>query len=560
MNRRLCIGLDFGTDSVRCAIVDSKDGSILSTHVDYYEDWKLGKYCNAELNQFRQHPKDHLTSMEKSITEAIKKGKIEPNEVEAMCVDTTGSSPMPLDENGVALALLSEFESNPNAMMILWKDHTAINEAQEINELAHSENSQDFTMFSGGIYSSEWYWSKILHIGREDKEVKEAARVWLEHCDWVTHVLTGSRDVKTLKASRCASGHKAMWHESWGGFPSNDFLKKLDPYLPVLKANLFTNTYTSDQVAGTLCTEWSRRLGLPENVLICVGLLDAHAEAIGAGVSEGTLVRVMGTSTCDMIVSKREDLPKKPVSGICGQVDGSVIPGMIGLEAGQSAFGDLLSWFNDLILWPINNTIDSLTTMDLSVKHSLKQELVVNTLEHLGVEAAKIQPGMSLPIALDWINGRRTPDADQTLKSAILNLSLGTTAPHLYRSFVEAICFGSRKIVERFREEGVKIEAVIGVGGVAKKSEFVMQTLADVLNMPIQIRSSTHTAALGSAMLASVAAGIYPSIHIAQKTMTSPFEKEYQPQKSRVEIYDQLYAKYTELASFVESTNNTLSA
>ena len=242
MNRNLCIGLDFGTDSVRCVIVDSKDGTIVSTHVENYERWRTGKYCNAEINQFRQHPKDHLESMEKAVVTAIQQGKVNSREIVAMCVDTTGSSPLPLNRNGKALALSDGFEENPNAMMILWKDHTAIQEATEINDLAHSEEIFDFTRFSGGIYSSEWYWSKILHIARHDKGVKEAAHVWLEHCDWMTHILTGSKEVAHLRASRCASGHKAMWHEHWGGFPDNTFLRKLDPYLEKVKINLFTHT------------------------------------------------------------------------------------------------------------------------------------------------------------------------------------------------------------------------------------------------------------------------------------------------------------------------------
>lgn len=557
MNGRLCIGLDFGTDSVRCAIVDSADGSIISTHVHNYEGWKLGKFCNAELNQFRQHPKDHLASMEEAISEAIYKASIDTTEVVAMCVDTTGSSPLPLDRNGVALAMLPKFERNPNAMMVLWKDHTAIKEADEINALAHDGKNYDFTRFSGGIYSAEWYWSKVLHIARQDQEVKEAAYVWLEHCDWITHIMTGSKEIFKLKASRCASGHKGMWHQSWGGFPESDFLHQLDPYLSDVKSHLFTETFTSDQAAGTLCPEWSKRLGLSENVLISVGLLDAHAEAVGAGVSEGTLVRVMGTSTCDMIVAGEDSLPPTPVSGICGQVDGSIVPGMQGLEAGQSAFGDMLSWFNQLILWPIQNTIGEISWLsDLQISR-LQAQMVDLTFKHLNHEAQNIEPGSDLPIALDWINGRRTPDADQTLKAGIINLSLGSTAPHLYRSFVEAICFGSRKIIERFREEGVAIESVIGVGGVAKKSPFVMQTLANVLNMPIKIRASRHTAALGSAMLAAVTAGIYPSVLEAQKKMTSRFEEEYYPQKKQAELYNTIYSKYLELASFVESKSST---
>lgn len=551
--KKYVIGLDYGTDSVRAVLIDTENGAELASAVSFYQRWKEGRFCDPGKNRFRQHPADHIEGLEKTITEIVQQSGVAPEEIAGICIDTTGSSPIPVNKEGMALSLTPGFEENPNAMMVLWKDHTAICEAEEINTLARTWGGEDYTRFEGGIYSSEWFWAKILHIHREDEEVKNAAYSWMEHCDYITFLLSDHKDLKTFKRSRCAAGHKAMWHESWGGLPSEDFLGRLDPSLAHLRERLYEKTYTSDEVAGHLNEEWAERLGLTTSTLIAVGTFDAHSGAVGAKVEENTLIRIMGTSTCDIMVAPNEIIGDRTVKGICGQVDGSVIPGLAGLEAGQSAFGDVLAWYKDILMWPVHHMLGSSDIITGEQKIQLKQELEDNLIKNLTLEAEKIPLDESVPIALDWVNGRRTPDADQELKAAISHLSLGTKAPHIFKALVNAICFGSKKIVDRFEEEGIKINKVIGIGGVARKSPFIMQTLANVLNMPIIVAASDQAPALGAAVYAAVAAGIYPTVQEASRKMGSGFEADYHPQPKAVQRYRELMEQYQQLAGFAEN-------
>ncbi|MBJ2173514.1 ribulokinase [Aureibaculum sp. A20] len=551
--RNYVIGLDYGSDSVRAVLIDTATGQEIASKVHFYQRWKENKYCHASINQFRQHPLDHIEGLEDVIKSVVTQSKVEPESIKGICIDTTGSSPIPIDKCGTPLALTKGFEENPNAMMVLWKDHTAINEANEINELAENWGGENFTKYEGGIYSSEWFWAKILHIIRQDDTVKNAAYSWMEHCDLLTYLLIENKDLKSFKRSRCAAGHKAMWHQSWGGLPSEKFLDQLDPYLANLRNRLFDETYTSNEVAGKLSAEWAKKLGLTTDTVIAVGTFDAHAGALGAKIEEHTLVRVMGTSTCDIMVSSKELLGTKTVKGICGQVDGSVIPGMEGLEAGQSAFGDLLAWFKDMLSWPIDNLVLTSNVLGEAQKSELKEEIEANFIKKLSEQAENIPLSESIPTALDWINGRRTPDANQELKAAMSNLTLGTKAPHIFKALVNAICFGSKKIVERFEEEGVAINSVIGIGGVARKSPFIMQTLANVLDKPIKVAASDQAPALGAAIYAAVASGIYANVIEASKKMGSNFEAIYYPEKDKVPVYKKQMQSYNELSSFVEN-------
>jgi len=550
--KKYVIGLDYGSDSVRAVLIDTDNGAELASSVHNYKRWSEGKYCNSSENRFRQHPLDHIEGLEFTIKNVLQTSQINPEQVVSICIDTTGSSPIPVTQEGTPLALVPGFEENPNAMMVLWKDHTSIKEAEEINELAQ-RSLEDYTKYVGGIYSSEWFWAKILHIAREDKQVKDAAYSWMEHCDLMTFILADHKDLATFKRSRCAAGHKAMWHESWGGLPPEEFLNELDPYLGELRGRLFTETYTSDEVAGHLNEEWATKLGLTTNTVIAVGTFDAHAGAVGAKVDENILVRIMGTSTCDIMISSYEQIGDRTVKGICGQVDGSVIPGCVGLEAGQSAFGDLLAWYKDILLWPVNSILMNSELLSSSQKEALREEVSDKLIRSLTQEAENIPLSDAVPIALDWINGRRTPDADQTLKASISNLSLGTKAPHIFKALVNAICFGSKKIVDRFEDEGVKIEKVIGIGGVARKSPFIMQTLANVLNRPIIVAESDQAPALGAAIYAAVAAGVHPTVIEASNRMGSEFEAEYFPQVDQVIKYEAFMEQYQQLADFTES-------
>jgi L-ribulokinase len=437
-------------------------------------------------------------------------------------------------------------------MFVLWKDHTAVKEAAEINELSKSWGGTDFTKFEGGIYSSEWFWAKILHVLRNSQEVRKNAFSWVEHCDWITAILTGNTNPLEIKRSRCAAGHKAMWHEDFRGLPDEKFLTKLDPLLTGLRERLYNETFTSDIEAGNLCAEWAGKLGLSENVKVGVGTFDAHSGAVGGEAKPYHLVKVMGTSTCDMIVAPKSEVGKKLVAGICGQVDGSIVPGLIGLEAGQSAFGDIYAWFSKLILWPVNEIIANMKWLDNSIKSRLIEETSDKIIAELSRQAESLSIEETSIVALDWMNGRRTPDANQALKGAITGLSLGSDAPKIFKALVEATAFGSRMINERFISEGIRIDGVIAIGGVAKKNPFVMQIVADVLNMPIKVASSDQTCALGSAMAASVVAGIHKDVSSAQKVMGGGFEKEYHPDPVRAKKYETLYRKYKELGSFVE--------
>ncbi len=542
------IGLDYGTDSVRAVLIDVENGHEIASDVCHYKRWKKQEFCDASINQFRQHPLDHIEGLETTIKTVVASSNIAPIQIKGICIDTTGSSPVPVTADGTPLALTKGFENNPNAMMVLWKDHTGINEANEINELAANWGGENFTKYEGGIYSSEWFWAKILHISRQDEAVKNAAYTWMEHCDLMTYLLIDNKDLKSFKRSRCAAGHKAMWHEDWNGLPPEEFLSQLHPYLAALRGKLYDETYTSDLVAGNLSQEWATRLGLTTNTVIAVGTFDAHSGAVGAKIDEHTLVRVMGTSTCDIIVSSKEVIGVNTVRGICGQVDGSVIPGYIGLEAGQSAFGDLLAWFKDTLSWPLDNLVLNSAILSDDQKEKLSAEISANFIKKLTEQAEAIPLSESIPTALDWINGRRTPDADQGLKSAISNLSLGTKAPHIFKALINAICFGSKKIVDRFEEEGVRIDSVIGIGGVARKSPFIMQTLANVLNKPIKVAASDQAPALGAAIYAAVAAGIYPNVIEASKKMGSDFESEYFPEKDKVTEYARLMKAYEQLS------------
>jgi L-ribulokinase len=552
MSSKYTIGLDYGTDSVRSLIVNVENGEEVASAVFNYPRWKKQIYCNAPGNRFRQHPKDYLEGLEFTIVEALKQAPAGVAEnVVGISVDTTGSTPIAVDEKGVPLSLTPGFQENPNAMFVLWKDHTAVKEAEEINQLA-KKWAIDFTKFEGGIYSSEWFWAKLLHVIREDAGVFRAAYSWVEHCDWIPAILTGNTNPKTLKRSRCAAGHKAMWHEAFEGLPSEEFLVALDPLLSGLRDRLYKETFTCDISAGKLTPEWAGKLGLSTDVVVGVGAFDAHLGAVGAEIEPYYLSKVMGTSTCDMLIAPMEEVGDKLVNGICGQVDGSIVPGMLGLEAGQSAFGDIYAWFKRVLEWPLQNVLAESTIIDEATKQKLIDETSDKIIAKLSEEAAKIPIAESGIVALDWMNGRRTPDANQNLKGAIAGLNLGSDAPRIFRALVEATAFGSKAINDRFIAEGVRIDGVIALGGVAKKSPFVMQIVADVLNMPIKVARSEQACALGSAMAAAVVAGIYPNTAEAQKKMGGGIETEYHPILENVEKYKPLYEQYKKFGKLIE--------
>ena len=546
------IGVDFGTDSVRSIIVDASNGAEITASIFYYPRWKKGTYCDAANNQFRQHPADYVEGLEYTIKDCLQKaGTTVAANVKGISVDTTGSTPIAVDKTGTPLAFLPGFEENPNAMFVLWKDHTSVKEAAELNQHA-TKFDTNYLQFVGGIYSSEWFWAKLLHVLREDETVRNNCYSWVEHCDWIPYLLTGGNDVHQMKRGVCSAGHKSLWAEEFGGLPPEEFFNSWDELLKGFTERLFTETSTSSQSAGNLSDVWAKKLGLSTNVVIGIGAFDCHMGAVGGQIEPYHLSKVMGTSTCDMLVAPFEEVKGKLVKGICGQVPGSIIPGMLGMEAGQSAFGDAYAWFRNLLAWPLENILLNTELVDVNTAEKLKAEITDKILAELSKQADALPLHEDDELAVDWLNGRRTPDANQLLKSSFAGLDLGSNAPRVFKALVEATCFGARKIVDRFREEGIPVKGLIGLGGVAKKSPFIMQMMADVMNMPIRIHKSEQTCALGAAMFAATAAGIYPKVEDAMVAMGQGFDAEYNPVTSRVPIYEKRYQMYKRLGTFIE--------
>jgi L-ribulokinase len=546
------IGVDYGTDSVRSIIVNTTTGEEIATAVHHYARWKKGLYCNAAESVFRQHPLDYVEGLTETITNCLAQvGKLVAENIVAIGVDTTGSTPVAVDATGTPLALKEAFAENPNAMFVLWKDHTSVREAAEINQHAIKFET-NYLQYVGGIYSSEWFWAKLLHIIRNDDAVKQACVSWVEHCDWIPFMLTGGNNIKELKRSVCAAGHKGLWSEQFNGYPPNDFFTSLDPLLDGYVQTLGDTTYSSDKSAGTLSKEWASKLGLNEDVVVAVGAFDAHMGAVGGQIEPYHLSKVMGTSTCDILVAPTADLEDKTVKGICGQVTGSVIPGMLGLEAGQSAFGDTYAWFKNMILSPIKEMIEHSDAIKHDEAEQLIKELSDQLITHLSNKAALLPLNEDDELALDWFNGRRTPDANQYLTGSIHQLNLGSTAPSIFKALVEATCFGAKRIVDRFISEGVPVNGLIGLGGVAKRSPYIMQVMADVMNMPIRIHKSEQTCALGAAMFAATAAGVYGKVEEAMKYMGQGFEGAYYPNESRKAYYEKRYSQYIAAGNFTE--------
>jgi L-ribulokinase len=530
MSNRYSIGLDFGTNSVRALVVDVATGAELATSVSEYPSGAKGVLLDpADPNLARQRPQDHLHGLERSvrgaITASLKHDGFDSAQVIGMGVDTTGSTPIPLDENGRPLALQARFESNPHAQAWLWKDHTGHAEAAEITALARKMRPE-YLAKCGGTYSSEWFWSKILRCLRVAPDVFEAAYTWVEHADWMPAVLTGTVDPHRLKRSICAAGHKAMFHDSWGGYPDEEFVGALEERLVRVRQTLPTRAHHAAQSAGELTAAWAERLGLRTGIPVAVGAFDAHLGAIGSGIETGTLVKIIGTSTCDLMIAPLDqDVPDIP--GLCGIVPESVIPGYYGLEAGQSAVGDIFNWFVDVVK-PGHHDHASLTS-----------------------DAERLMPGESGLLALDWHNGNRTILVDPRLTGLILGLTLYSTPAEIYRALVESTAFGARTIVERYEEYGIPVERIVNCGGISAKNRLVMQIYADVIGRPQYVSRSTQTPALGAAMAGAVVAGSgsggHPDFQSASRAMTGVDDTVFEPIPANRRIYDRLYALYRRL-------------
>jgi len=502
----------------------------LGTCVYGYETSEAGIILDpADHNLARQNPADYLKGAEVTVAGAIAEAKqaeptFDPKEIIGIGVDTTGSTPLPVDKTGTPLALLDAFKDNPNAHAWLWKDHTGYAEAAEITALA-AQDRPEYLAKCGGTYSSEWFFSKILHCLRVDPEVFDAAYTWVEHSDWLPAVLTGTDAPDKIRRCRCAAGHKAMFSDDWGGYPDAEFLGKLDPKLGALRKTLSDRTYAVDQTAGDLTDEWAAKLGLVPGIPVAMGAFDAHLGAVGSGIKAGTLVKIIGTSSCDMVVSpttsKLADIP-----GICGIVDSSILPDHYGLEAGQSAVGDIFNWFVNY-LQPGGEEAGS---------HQALTE-----------KAARLKPGQSGLLALDWNNGNRTVLVDQRLTGLLLGQTLHTRPEEIYRALIEATAFGALTIINRFAEYGVEIAEVVNCGGISEKNAMLMQIYADVTGREMKISRSAQTCALGSAICAAVVGGAHGSFAEAQAAMCGIKETTFKPIPENQEVYKKLYKLYKQL-------------
>lgn len=530
-NSSFTIGLDFGTNSVRAVVVDCVCGVMVGTDVSAYASGEHGVIVDTrEPHLARQNPADYLAGLSDATRAALAEAERAPGfsreRVIGIGVDTTGSTPLPVDARARPLALDPKWCGNPAAHAWLWKDHTSAAEAASITSIAR-EHAPEYLSPIGGVYSSEWFWSKIWRCLKVAPDVFEAAASWAELADYIPAVLAGVDDARAIRRSVCAAGHKAMYSPAWGGLPSKEFLARLDPRLADLRDRLFDEAHAADGPAGALCAEWAGTLGLREGIPIAMGAFDAHYGAVGACVSPGTLVKIIGTSTCDIAIAPAAE-PLADVPGICGIVNGSVMPGFYGVEAGQSAVGDLLGWW-----------VERVCDGDEALH------------DHLSDDAARLCAGQSGLLALDWNNGNRTILVDTRLTGLLLGQTLHTTRAEVYRALIEATAFGARAIIERLTEHGLAIERVVCCGGIAAKNDLFLQIYADVLGRPMLLAGSRQTPALGAAVAAAVAAGEeaggYDAFAEAQACMTSLKQERFTPDPAASSVYDELYAMYREL-------------
>jgi len=543
------IGLDFGSDSVRALLVNTANGHEVASNVQPYKRWMKGLYCQPAESQFRHHPQDYIDSMTLAVQQMLQPidSDVTANVV-GIGVDSTGSTPAPIDAQGNVLALLPEFSNNPNAMFILWKDHTSIEKAELINKLAHSGKFPDYTRYVGGVYSSEWFWAKAAWVAEQDDAVAQHAHSWVELCDWIPALISGNQSPDKLRRGICAAGHKALWHDDWDGLPDQDFLSAISPTLEGKRAQMFTEVYTADQQAGLLSQEWAGKFGLPEGIAVAIGEFDCHMGAVGAGAQAHDLVKVIGTSTCDILMVEPKKIGTKTIAGICGQVNGSALPELVALEAGQSAFGDIFAWYKRLLMWPIQQWAA------LHPEHqALHDDIDEQILVMLSDVALAQTPSLNSPIALDWHNGRRTPYANQRLQGVMSGINLGSDSAALFASLVESTAHGAKAIMDCMIDQGVNVNRIIAIGGIAQKSPLVMQTCADVMGRDIAVVKSEQCCALGAAIFAAVAAGVYNSTHAAQKAMASPISKIYHPELKNHQFQQKRYGAYRELGSHIEA-------
>jgi len=528
MNKTYVIGVDFGTSSVRSVIIDVSNGQELGAGVYNYKNGKDGVILDPQNPLVARHdPKDYLNGLEQSIqtanAEARKSNKIfDVKNIVSIGIDATGTTLLPVLKNGTPLSELTQFENNLNAYIWLWKDHSGWAEAEEITLMAKKTHPEYMEMV-GGVYSSEWFWSKILHCIRIDKTINDAAFTWVEVSDWLLFKICGGTDISTIKRGVCAAGHKALFNQDWNGYPDRDFLVELDQGLGKIYDSLKTSEVLSAKhSAGFLNSEWTKKLGLEKSIVVAMPAFDAHFGGVGAGIKPGVLVKTIGTSTCDLMIVQHGE-KKLKIPGMAGIVLDSIVPGYYGIEAGQSAVGDIFNWFVKYIQ-PSNKS------------H-----------KELSKEAMKLQPGESGLLALDWHNGNRTILVDQQLTGMILGLNLQSSPAEIYRCLIEATAFGARIIQEQMEKYDLLINEIIVCGGIPRKDELLMQIYADILGKPLHLSRNIETCALGGAISAAVVAGKYPNFEEAMEKMTAKSNIVFHPIPEHQNIYNELFVLYRNL-------------
>lgn len=548
MSLNYVIGVDFGSDSVRAIVTDAAGGASAGEGQAEYPRWAAGEYQRPNAQVFRQHPLDYVESFTKAVSAALDNAGVAARvRVVGIACAATGSTPCPVDRTGTPLALLDAFTNNENAMFHLWKDHSAIAEAKELNLALAAREGVDYTRYQGA-YSSEWFWAKILRSVRLDERVRMAASSWIEHSDWMPALLTGRIAPGILYRNACAAGHKALWHSAWNGLPDPARLAGLDGYLACV-ADTFLPPGPADTRVGILTPYWAEKLNLPRTVIVGGSSLDSHAGGVGAGIGSGVMVSSLGTSSVNLLVGEAASLKPEKLTHVCGTAENSIIPGLTGIESGQAAFGDVYGWFAGLLLWPLENlpTAAAFEKQRAAMAGSLKEDI----LPLLAEQASKLEVPDRLR-CVDWLNGRRYPNPEEDACGAVTGLTLGTTAPEIFRSLALATVFGQRRIFEGLRAGGVDINQVIAVGGIARKSPYIMQMMADALRCPIGVCSSRQPVARGAAIYAASAAGVYPDIPTAQKSMCEGLQTTYSPISDNAAQYDRMYSDYRRLGEFME--------
>jgi L-ribulokinase len=547
MEENYVIGIDFGTDSARAILVDVSDGREMASCTSYYKRWAKGLYCDTTIDRYRQHPLDYIESLEEVLTgvlsECPDKGK-----VKAIAIDSTGSSPCLADADLKPLSLYPEFSEDPDAMFVLWKDHTSEKEAARIIDLCTSGEFPNYICHTGNTYSAECFWCKVAHVLHSSDVLREKAVTVIEECDFIPALLTGCKDVAELKTSRGVSGEKWLWAKEWGGFPPREFFEALDPVLLPMLDHMPDPHYYCEEAAGHLCEEWADKLGLSTDVVIGVGNIDSYSGAVGGGVAYKKMVMNMGTSACYIAVVPTEVMAGRLIDGVFGQVDGMILPGHDGFEVGLSSFGDAFAWLRRLLSWPIEQLLPE------DADPGLKKKMTERILPALTAEAEKLPLRLEAPLATDYFNGRRNPVLNTSITASLTRLKIHTSAPELFYAIVESTAFATKAILDHMDSRNVAIDELVAVGGVAQKSPFVMQLMADVVQREISVSATKNAGAMGAAIHAAVASGLYPNVRAAQEAMCPPVISTYRPtsDKTRIDLLMKRYERYLDLVHFTE--------